>query len=54
MDQSILRGISVAELEEAILNHSEIIEDDTEDKYGPSCLILSRASETGCSPQIMI
>jgi hypothetical protein len=40
VDQSILRGISVAELEEAVSNRSELIEDYPEDKYGPSCLIL--------------
>jgi len=40
VDQTILRDISVAELEEAISNRSEVIEDYPEDKYGPSCLIL--------------
>ncbi len=40
VDQTILRAISVAELEEAISNRSEVIEDYPEDKYGPSCLIL--------------
>ena len=40
VDQSILRDISVAEVEEAMLNRSAIIEDYPEDKYGPSCLIL--------------
>ena len=40
VDQSILRGISVAELEEAIGGLSELIEDYPNDKYGPSCLIL--------------
>ena len=40
VDQSILRGISVAELEEAIGGLSELIEDYPDDKYGPSCLIL--------------
>ncbi len=39
-DQSIIRNISVAELEEAFLNQCEIIEDYPEDKYGPSCLVL--------------
>ena len=39
-DQSIVRNISVAELEEAILGSSEVIEDYPHDKYGPSCLIL--------------
>ncbi|MBC8420827.1 MAG: DUF4258 domain-containing protein [Proteobacteria bacterium] len=40
MDQSIIRDISVAEVEEAIARPSEVIEDYPEDKYGPSCLIL--------------
>jgi len=40
VDQSIIRDISVAELEEAIAGRSEVIEDYPEDKYGPSCLIL--------------
>jgi hypothetical protein len=40
VDQTIIRGIGVAEVEEAILAKSEIIEDYPDDKYGPSCLIL--------------
>lgn len=40
VDQSIIRDISVAELEEAIAGRSEVIENYPEDKYGPSCLIL--------------
>ena len=40
VDQSIVRGITVAELEQAIRGRSEVIEDYPEDKYGPSCLIL--------------
>jgi len=40
VDQSIVRSISVAELEQAISGNSEIIEDYPDDKYGPSCLIL--------------
>jgi hypothetical protein len=40
VDQSIVRDISVPEVEEAIADRSEIIEDYPEDKYGPSCLIL--------------
>ncbi len=39
LDQSILRGITVQELREAISN-GEIIEDYPDDKYGPSCLVL--------------
>lgn len=40
VDQAIIRKISVVELEEAISNRSEIIEDYPDDKYGPSCLVL--------------
>jgi len=40
VDQTLLRDITVKELEEAIANRSEIIEDYPDDKYGPSCLIL--------------
>jgi len=40
VDQTIIRSIAVAELEQAIANRSEIIEDYPDDKYGPSCLIL--------------
>ena len=38
-DQTILRGISVGEIREAIQT-GEIIEDYPDDKYGPSCLIF--------------
>ena len=40
VDQSIIRDIRVAEMEEAISGRSEIIEDYSDDKYGPSCLIF--------------
>ncbi len=40
VDQSIVRRISVAELEQAMTIDSEVIEDYPEDKYGPSCLVL--------------
>ena len=40
LDQSILRDIGVAEIEEAIANGAELIEDYPDDKYGPSCLLL--------------
>ena len=54
VDQSIIRNISVAEMEDAIAGPSEIIEDYPEDKYGPSCLILGyteagRPLHTQCS-----
>ena len=38
-DQSILRRVSIQELREAI-DAGEVIEDYTNDKYGPSCLIF--------------
>ncbi|HLA05883.1 MAG TPA: DUF4258 domain-containing protein [Anaerolineales bacterium] len=41
LDQSILRGITVQELREAILD-GEVIEDYPDDKYGPSCLVFGR------------
>ena len=40
VDLTIIRGITVVELEQAMSNRSEIIEDYPGDKYGPSCLIL--------------
>jgi len=40
VDQSIIRDISVAEMEDAISGQSEIIEEYPDDKYGPSCLVL--------------
>jgi hypothetical protein len=35
VDQSIIRDISVAEVEEAVSGRCEIIEDYPDDKYGP-------------------
>ena len=40
LDQSIIKDISVSEIEEAISENALIIEDYLNDKYGPSCLIL--------------
>lgn len=40
VDQTIIRSIRIAEIEEAIENRSEIIETYPDDKYGASCLIL--------------
>ena len=45
VDQSILRNIEIKELEQAIKNQSEIIEDYPDDKYGPSCLIFGRTQK---------
>jgi hypothetical protein len=39
LDQSILRGITVQELREAMAD-DEVIEDYPKDKYGPSCLVF--------------
>lgn len=54
VDQSIIRDIGVAEVQEAICGSSEVIEDYPDDKYGPSCLILGhtqagRALHVQCS-----
>ncbi|MCP4416774.1 MAG: DUF4258 domain-containing protein [Chloroflexi bacterium] len=38
-DRMILRHITIEELREAIQN-GEVIEDYSQDKYGPSCLIF--------------
>jgi len=43
-DQSILRGIAVKEIKQAIRT-GEIIEDYPFDKYGPSCLIFGFTPE---------
>lgn len=40
LDKSIIRDISISEIEEAIENRSEVVENYPDDKYGPSCLIL--------------
>ena len=40
VDQSIIRDISVSELEQAFLGNALVIEDYPEDKYGASCLVL--------------
>jgi len=40
VDQSIIRHIPTAEIREAMLSKSEIIEDYPNDKYESSCLIL--------------
>jgi len=39
VDQSVLKGITRREIEEAVVS-GEIIEDYPTDKYGPSCLIF--------------
>lgn len=40
VDQTIVRDITVEEIEAAVAERSEIIEDYPDDKYGPSCLVL--------------
>lgn len=40
VDQSIIRDIKILEMEQALLNKCEVIEDYPDDKYGPSCLVL--------------
>jgi len=40
VDQSIIREITVLEMEEAVSGRSELVENCPEDRYGPSCLIL--------------
>ncbi len=40
VDQSIFRNIKVSEIEYALTHNPELIEDYSDDKYGPSCLIL--------------
>ena len=40
VDQSIIRDVTVNELEQAISSRCDVIEDYPDDKYGPSCLIL--------------
>ena len=40
VDQSIIRDIRAAEIEEALSGRCEIIVDYPDDKYGGSCLIL--------------
>jgi hypothetical protein len=40
VDQSIVRGITVSEMDDAVLHRSEVIEDYPDDERGPSCLLL--------------
>jgi hypothetical protein len=42
-DQSIIRGITLAELRAAVAA-GEVIEDYPEDKYGPGCLVFGRTA----------
>lgn len=55
VDQGIIREISVAEVEEAIANRSEVTEDYPEDKYGPNCLdtrVHVRRATFACAVQL--
>jgi hypothetical protein len=52
-DQTLLRGITVQEIREAIAA-AQVIEDYPDDKYGPSCLLIGftqagRALHVQCS-----
>ena len=47
VDQSIIRSISVSEIEEAVTDKAIIIEDYPNDKYGPSCLIFGYTKQDG-------
>ncbi len=54
LDQSILRGIRVSEIEFAFSESLQLVEDYPDDKYGPSCLLLgytveNRAIHIQCS-----
>jgi hypothetical protein len=40
VDQSIVRDIRIAEIQQTFHGPCEVIEDYPDDKYGPSCLIL--------------
>lgn len=40
VDQTIIRDIGVAEVEQAMSAQSQVIEDYPDDKYGASCLVL--------------
>ncbi len=50
VDQSIIRDISVTEIEQALLDRSEVIENYPDDKYGPSCLLLGRITFSAATP----
>lgn len=44
VDQTLLREISVQEIQEAI-ESAEVIEDYPNDKYGPSCLLFGMTKD---------
>ncbi|MES9901712.1 MAG: DUF4258 domain-containing protein [Sedimenticola sp.] len=46
VNQSIIRNISVSEIEEAVTYNALVVEDYPNDKYGSSCLLLGY-TETG-------
>ncbi len=45
VDQSVVRNISLVEMEQAISENALIIEDYPRDKYSPGCLILCYTSK---------
>lgn len=45
VDQSVVRNISIIDMEQAISENALIIEDYPSDKYYPSCLILCYTSK---------
>lgn len=54
VDQTLVRDIDVNEVEEALLQKIDLIENYPDDKYGPSCLVLGftrsgRALHVQCS-----
>jgi len=50
VDQTIKRRIAVHEVAEAIASQSLIIEDYSDDKYGPSCLIFGVTEASAVYP----
>lgn len=53
VDQSVLRGIKVKEVEQALLGRSEVVENYSDDERGPSCLVLG-FTDTGRALHIQV